>query len=248
MNWKERFVRKQSSSAIGEIARKHRVKFHTDAVQTFGHIPVNVDDLNVDLLSLSGHKFYGPKGVGALYIRKGTKITPLIHGGDQERRRRASTENVPGIVGLGKAVEIALAIMDKEAERQSQLRDEFIRTILTNIPDARLNGHPAKRLPNNVNISFEGIEGESILLNLDMEGIAASTGSACSSSSLEPSHVLLSEPSHVLLSIGLTHEFAHGSLRFSLGKHTGQTELDYVAEILPGIVKKLRAMSPLYKK
>jgi len=230
----------QPIQQIGEIARKHRVKFHTDAVQTFGHIPVNVDDLNVDLLSLSGHKFYGPKGVGALYIRKGTKITPLIHGGDQERRRRASTENVPGIVGLGKAVEIALAIMDKEAERQSQLRDEFIRTILTNIPDARLNGHPAKRLPNNVNISFEGIEGESILLNLDMEGIAASTGSACSSSSLEPSHVLLS--------IGLTHEFAHGSVRFSLGKHTKQEELDHVAEVLPGIVKKLRAMSPLYNK
>lgn len=230
----------QPIQQIGEIARKHRVKFHTDAVQTFGHIPINVDDLNVDLLSLSGHKFYGPKGVGALYIRKGTKITPLIHGGDQERRRRASTENVPGIIGLGKAAELALAIMDKEAERQSQLRDEFIQTILKNIPDARLNGHPAKRLPNNVNISFEGIEGESILLNLDMEGIAASTGSACSSSSLEPSHVLLS--------IGLTHEFAHGSVRFSLGKHTKQEELDHVAEVLPGIVKKLRAMSPLYNK
>lgn len=230
----------QPIQQIGEIARKHRMKFHTDAVQTFGHIPVNVDDLNVDLLSLSGHKFYGPKGVGALYIRKGTKITPLIHGGDQERRRRASTENVPGIIGLGKAAELALAIMDKEAERQSQLRDEFIQTILKNIPDARLNGHPAKRLPNNVNISFEGIEGESILLNLDMEGIAASTGSACSSSSLKPSHVLLS--------IGLTHEFAHGSVRFSLGKHTKQEELDHVAEVLPGIVKKLRAMSPLYNK
>jgi cysteine desulfurase len=225
---------------IGEIARKHGITFHTDAVQTFGHIPVNVDDLNVDLLSISGHKFYGPKGVGALYIRRGTKITPLIHGGDQEHRRRASTENVPGIIGMGKAVEIALATMDSEAKRQIALRDEFIKTLLDTIPDTILNGHPVNRLPNNVNISFEGIEGESILLNLDMEGIAASTGSACSSSSLEPSHVLLS--------IGLTHEFAHGSVRFSLGRNTTKEELDYVAEILPGIIKKLRAMSPLYKK
>ena len=225
---------------IGEIARKHGITFHTDAVQTFGHIPVNVDDLNVDLLSISGHKFYGPKGVGALYIRRGTKITPLIHGGDQEHRRRASTENVPGIIGMGKAVEIALTTMDSEAKRQIALRDEFIKTLLDTIPDTILNGHPVNRLPNNVNISFEGIEGESILLNLDMEGIAASTGSACSSSSLEPSHVLLS--------IGLTHEFAHGSVRFSLGRNTTKEELDYVAEILPGIIKKLRAMSPLYKK
>ena len=225
---------------IGEIARKNGITFHTDAVQTFGHIPVNVDNLNVDILSISGHKFYGPKGVGALYIRKGIKITPLIHGGDQERRRRASTENVPGIIGLGKAVEIAGKVMKSEAIRQTKLRDEFIRAILDNIDDARLNGHPSLRLPNNVNISFEGIEGESILLNLDIERIAASTGSACSSSSLEPSHVLLS--------IGLTHEFAHGSVRFSLGKQTTKDELDYVVEALPGIVKKLRAMSPLYKK
>jgi len=230
----------QPIQQIGEIARKHGVKFHTDAVQTFGHIPVNVDELNVDLLSISGHKFYGPKGVGVLYIRKGSKLTPLIHGGDQERRRRASTENVPGIVGFGKAVELALDIMENEAQRQSQLRDEFIQTILNSIPDSRLNGHPTKRLPNNINISFEGIEGESILLNLDMYGIAASTGSACSSSSLEPSHVLLS--------IGLTHEFTHGSVRFSLGKHTSQEELNQVAEILPDIIKKLRAMSPLYNK
>jgi len=225
---------------IGEIARKHGVTFHTDAVQTFGHIPVNVDDLNVDLLSISAHKFYGPKGVGALYIRKGTKITPLIHGGDQEQRRRASTENVPGIIGLGKAVEIAGKVMENEATRQTKLRDEFIRTILDNIDDAHLNGHPSIRLPNNVNISFDGIEGESILLNLDMEGIAASTGSACSSSSLEPSHVLLS--------IGLTHEFAHGSVRFTMGKQTTRNDLDHVVDVLPGIVKKLRAMSPLYKK
>ncbi|MCK4641135.1 MAG: IscS subfamily cysteine desulfurase, partial [Candidatus Marinimicrobia bacterium] len=230
----------QPISRIGEIARKHGITFHTDAVQTFGHIPVNVDDLNVDMLSISGHKFYGPKGIGALYIRKGVKITPLIHGGDQERRRRASTENVPGIIGLGKAVEIAGKVMENEATRQTKLRDEFIRAILDNIDDACLNGHPSLRLPNNVNISFEGIEGESILLNLDMEGIAASTGSACSSSSLEPSHVLLS--------IGLSHEFAHGSARFSMGKHTTKDDLDYVIEVLPGIVKKLRAMSPLYKK
>jgi cysteine desulfurase len=225
---------------IGAIAHKHGIKFHTDAVQTFGHIPVNVDKLNVDLLSISGHKFYGPKGVGALYIRKGTKITPLIHGGDQERRRRASTENVPGIVGLGKATEISLAIMDKQTKRQTKMRNGFIQTILEKIPDSRLNGHAVKRLPNNINISFEGIEGESILLNLDMCGIAASTGSACSSSSLEPSHVLLS--------IGLPHELAHGSVRFSLGKQTRQAELDQVAEILPGIIEKLRAMSPLYNK
>lgn len=225
---------------IGEIAKKHGTKFHTDAVQTFGHIPVNVNDLNVDLLSVSGHKFYGPKGIGALYIRKGTKLTPLIHGGDQERRRRASTENVPGIVGFGKAVELALGIMEDEAIRQTGMRDNFIQTLLEKIPDSQLNGHPVNRLPNNINISFEGIEGESILLNLDMYGIAASTGSACSSSSLEPSHVLLS--------IGLTHEFAHGSVRFSLGKHTSQGELDQVAEVLPGIIQKLRAMSPLYNK
>ncbi|MFH2024908.1 MAG: aminotransferase class V-fold PLP-dependent enzyme, partial [bacterium] len=176
----------------------------------------------------------------ALYIRKGSKLTPLIHGGDQERRRRASTENVPGIVGFGKAVELALDIMENEAKRQTTLRNEFIKKILVTIPDTILNGHPADRLPNNINISFEGIEGESILLNLDMYGIAASTGSACSSSSLEPSHVLLS--------IGLTHEFAHGSVRFSLGKHTSQDELNQVAEILPDIIKKLRAMSPLYNK
>ena len=230
----------QPIQQIGEIAHQHGIIFHTDAVQTFGHIPVNVDDLNVDLLSISGHKFYGPKGIGALYLRKGTKITPLIHGGDQERRRRASTENVPGIVGIGKAVEIALATMENEVKRQVILRNEFTKTLLGTIPDAILNGHPVDRLPNNVNISFEGIEGESMLLNLDMEGIAASTGSACSSSSLEPSHVLLS--------IGLTHEFAHGSVRFSMGKHTTKDDLDYVIEVLPGIVKKLRAMSPLYKK
>jgi len=230
----------QPIQEIGEIARKNKILFHTDAVQTFGHIPINVNELNVDLLSISAHKFYGPKGVGALYIRRGSKITPLIHGGDQERRRRASTENVPGIIGMGKAVEIAQEIMENEIDRQSTLRDEFIQKILSKIDDAILNGHPTRRLPNNINISFIGIEGESILLNLDMEGIAASTGSACSSSSLEPSHVLLA--------IGLSHEHAHGSVRFTMGKNTTREELDYVTEVLPGIVQKLRAMSPLYQK
>jgi cysteine desulfurase len=230
----------QKIAEIGAMAKERKIYFHTDAVQTFGHVPVNVNELNVNLLSLSAHKFYGPKGVGALYIRKGTKIWPLLHGGDQERKRRASTENVPGIVGLGKAVEIAMAARENEAKRQCALRDRFIRQILATIPNTRLNGHPSERLPNNVNLAFEGIEGESILLNLDMEGIAASTGSACSSSSLEPSHVLLA--------IGLAHEEAHGSLRISLGKDTLQSDLDYVAEILPGIIQKLRAMSPLYKK
>lgn len=230
----------QPIAEIAKIARAHHIYFHTDAVQTFGHIPVNVDQLGVDLLSISGHKFYGPKGVGALYIRKGTKIAPLIHGGDQEFKRRASTENVPGIVGLGKAVELISAIRQSESERQTKLRDAFINTILSLIPDSRLNGHEGLRLPNNINFSFEGIEGESILLNLDMEGIAASTGSACSSSSLEPSHVLLA--------IGLDHATAHGSLRITLGKETGQEDLDTVAKVLPPIVAKLRAMSPMYKK
>ncbi len=230
----------QPIAEIGKIARENKIYFHTDAVQTFGHIPVNVDDLNVNLLSISAHKLYGPKGIGALYIRKGTKITPIIHGGDQERKRRASTENVPGIVGFGKAVEIANTNMNNESKRQTTLRDKLVNTILKNIKDVRLNGHPTKRLPNNINISFEGIEGESIMLNLDMEGISASTGSACSSSSLKPSHVLLA--------LDLSHELAHGSLRLSLGKHTKAEDIDYVIQVLPKVVEKLRAMSPLYKK
>ncbi|RKY51325.1 MAG: cysteine desulfurase NifS [Candidatus Neomarinimicrobiota bacterium] len=230
----------QPIAEIGKIARENKIYFHTDAVQTFGHIPVNVDDLNVDLLSMSAHKLYGPKGIGALYIRKGTKITSLIHGGDQERKRRASTENVPAIVGFGKAVEIANTNMNNVAKRQTILRDKFINTIFDKIKDIQLNGHPTKRLPNNINISFKGIEGESIMLNLDMEGISASTGSACSSSSLKPSHVLLA--------LGLSHELAHGSLRLSLGKHTKAEDIDYVIQVLPKVVEKLRAMSPLYKK
>ncbi|MEN6475148.1 MAG: cysteine desulfurase NifS [Syntrophaceae bacterium] len=227
-------------AAIGAVAHEKGVLFHTDAVQTFGHIPIDVDALNIDLLSASAHKLYGPKGVGLLYIRKGTRITPLLHGGDQEKHRRASTQNVAGIVGFGRAVELAASEMESEAARQSALRDRLIAGLLAAIPDSRLNGHPEKRLPNNVNISIAYIEGEAMLLNLDMEGIAASTGSACTSSSLEPSHCLIA--------IGLPHELAHGSLRFTLGRGTTETEIDTVVAVLPGIVGKLRAMSPLYKK
>lgn len=229
----------QPVARIGEIARRRGIVFHSDAVQTFGRLPVDVDDLNVDLLSASGHKIYGPKGVGILYIRKGTRIQPFIHGGDQERGRRASTHNVPGIVGMGKAVELAMADMDEETNRLISLRNTMIRGILENIGDSRLNGHPSQRLPNNVNVSIDYVEGESLLLSLDMEGIACSTGSACSSSSLEPSHVLMA--------IGLSHETAHGSLRFTLGRHTSAEDVKDVIGILPGIVTKLRAMSPLYK-
>ncbi|MBA7680358.1 Cysteine desulfurase IscS [subsurface metagenome] len=224
---------------IGRIAREAGVYFHTDAIQTVGHIPVDVNALGVDLLSISAHKLYGPKGVGALYIRKGTKLLPFMHGGEQERRRRASTENVPGIVGFGKATEIAQQEMGEEAKRLTCLRDRLINGLLECIDHSRLNGHPVTRLPNNVNISVDFVEGESMLLNLDLEGICASTGSACSSSSLEPSHVLLA--------MGLSHELAHGSLRFSLGKWTTEEEIERVLDVLPGIVAKLRAMSPLLK-
>lgn len=224
---------------IGKIAREAGIYFHTDAVQTVGHIPVDVNGLGVDLLSISAHKLYGPKGVGALYIRKGTKLIPFMHGGEQERRRRASTENVPGIVGFSKAIELARQEMTEEAERLTYLRDQLIKGLLGRIDHIRLNGHPIKRLPNNVNISVDYVEGESMLLNLDLEGICASTGSACSSSSLEPSHVLVA--------LGLSPELAHGSLRFSLGKWTTEEEIGQVLEVLPKIVAKLRAMSPLLK-
>ena len=224
---------------IGEIARKAGAYFHTDAVQTVGHIPVNVDKLKVDLLSISGHKFNGPKGVGALYVRKGTKLVPLVHGGEHEKRRRAGTENVPAIVGLGKAVELAGQEMGREVERLTNLRDKLIRGLVGKIDSVHLNGHPTRRLPNNVNISIDFVEGESILLNLDLEGICASTGSACSSASLEPSHVLLA--------LGLSPEQAHGSLRFTLGRDNTQADVERVLEVLPGIVAKLRAMSPLSK-
>jgi len=224
---------------IGKIAREAGVYFHTDAVQTAGHIPVNVDKLKVDLLSIAAHKFYGPKGVGALYVRKGTRLVSLMHGGEQEKRRRAGTENVPAIVGLGKAVELAGQEMGKEAERLAYLRDKLIKGLVEKIDHIRLNGHPTRRLPNNVNVSVDFVEGESMLLNLDLEGICASTGSACSSASLEPSHVLLA--------LGLSAEQAHGSLRFTLGRENTEADVERVLEVLPGIVAKLRAMSPLLR-
>lgn len=224
---------------IARITKDREICFHTDAVQTVGHLPVDVDELKVDLVSISAHKFCGPKGVGALYIRKGTKIVPFMHGGEQEHGRRASTQNVPGIVGFGKACQLTQQEMGQEKERLETLRDKLINGILNRIDHVHLNGHPTQRLPNNVNISLEFVEGESILLNLDLVGIAASTGSACSSSVLEASHVLLA--------LGLPHESAHSSLRLSLGQETTEKDVDYVLEKLPQIVNKLRAMSPLYK-
>lgn len=221
-----------------ETISNKRIYFHSDAVQTSGRLPLDVDKLNVDLLSMSSHKFYGPKGVGALYIRKGTRIISFMHGGEQERRRRASTENVPGIVGFGRACEIVKDGMDEEAKRLTALRDRLIEGILERIDAVRLNGHATRRLPNNVNLSIEFVEGESMLLNLDLAGVAASTGSACSSSALEPSHVLLA--------LGLSPEIAHGSLRFTLGRGTNEEDINYVLEILPKIVTRLRSISPLY--
>jgi cysteine desulfurase len=230
----------QPVDEIARIAREANVYFHTDAVQSVGHLPTNVKEMDVDLLSMSAHKFYGPKGVGALYIKKGTRIGPFIHGGGQERGKRASTENTPGIIGLSRALEISRQDMIYEAERLAGLRDMFIAGLFERIDHIVLNGHPARRLPNNVNISIDFVEGESMCLNLDLAGICASSGSACSSSSLEASHVLLA--------LGLSHERAHGSLRFSLGKGTTVDELDRVLEVLPEIISKLRAMSPLYRK
>ena len=224
---------------IGNIAREAEIYFHTDAVQVVGHIPVDVDNLNVDLLSISAHKLYGPKGIGVLYIRKGTRVSSFMHGGSQERGRRAGTENVPAIVGLGKAAEIARQEMLEEAQKLTVLRDKLIEGILKGIEHTQLNGHPVMRLPNNVNVSINYVEGESILLNLDLAGICASTGSACSSSDLEPSHILVA--------MGLPHLQAHGSLRFSSGKWTTEEEINQVLNVLPGIVSKLRAMSPLMK-
>ena len=224
---------------IGAIAREKGIVFHTDATQSVGKVPIDVGQLNVDLLSLSGHKLYAPKGIGALYIRKGTRILPYIHGGGQESSKRAGTHNVPGIVGLGKAAEIAQATMAEESAREIVLRDRLIEGILA-IPDTRLNGHPTLRLPNNVNVSIEGAEGESMILMLDMLGICVSSGSACTSGSLAASHVLLA--------MGLPHELAHGSLRLTLGKDTTDEDVDKVLEVLPGIVSRLRAMSPMYEK
>lgn len=224
---------------IGAIAKKHGVLFHTDAVQAFGQVPIQVDEMNIDMLSASGHKLNGPKGIGFLYIRKGVKIRSFIHGGAQERKRRAGTENVPGIVGLGKAVELALATMEQRIEQESSLRDHMISRIENEIPFAKLNGERSKRLPNNVNVCFRFIEGESMLIMLDMKGICASSGSACTSGSLDPSHVLLA--------IGLPHEIAHGSLRMTLGAENTLEEVDHTVDILKEIVAHLRNMSPLYE-
>jgi len=224
---------------IGGIARERGIPFHTDAVQTFGHLPFTVDELNADLLSASAHKLYGPKGVGLLYLRKGTRITPFMHGGEQEGNRRASTHNVPGIIGFGKAVELAKRSMEEEIRNLTALRDRLIRGIMESIGEVKLNGHPHLRLPGNVNVSIAHVEGEGMLLSLDLLGIASATGSACSSSSLEPSHVLMA--------IGLTHETAHGSLRFSLGRPTTSSDIDRLLDVLPQVVKRLRSMSPLYQ-
>ena len=224
---------------IGEIAHVHGVLFHTDAVQAFAQIPINVDECHIDMLSASGHKLNGPKGIGFLYIRKGVKIRSFIHGGAQERKRRAGTENVPGIVGLGKAVELAAATMEERAAKETELRDYAISRIEKEIPYCRLNGDRVKRLPNNINFSFRFIEGESMLIKLDFKGICASSGSACTSGSLDPSHVLLA--------IGLPHEIAHGSLRMTLGADTTKEEIDYTVDCLKEIVEEIRSMSPLYE-
>ena len=224
---------------IGRIAHEHGVLFHTDAVQAYGHIPINVDEMNIDMLSASGHKFGGPKGIGIMYIRKGVKIRSFIHGGSQERGRRAGTSNTPGIVGLGKAAEIAGKTMEERIRKETELRDYLISRVENEIPYSKFNGHRTERLPNNVNFCFRFIEGESLLILLDQNGICGSSGSACTSGSLDPSHVLLA--------IGLPHEIAHGSLRLTLSEETTKEDLDFVVEKLKGIVERLRSMSPLYE-
>lgn len=224
---------------IGEIAKEHGVLFHTDAVQAYAQVPINVDEMHIDMLSASGHKLNGPKGIGFLYIRKGVKIRSFVHGGAQERSRRAGTENIPGIVGLGAAVERAMRIMDTKTRKEIELRDYLIERLENEIPHCWLNGHRTKRLPNNINFSFLFIEGESMLIMLDMKGICASSGSACTSGSLDPSHVLLA--------IGLKHEEAHGSLRLTLSEESTKEEMDIVAEEVKKIVQRLRDMSPLYE-
>lgn len=224
---------------IGEIAKAHGILFHTDAVQAYGHVPINVDEEHIDMLSTSGHKINGPKGIGFLYIRKGVKIRSFIHGGQQERSRRAGTENIPGIVGYGAAVKRAFESLTERMNKETELRDYLIERIEKEIPYCRLNGDRVKRLPNNVNFSFQFIEGESLLIMLDMKGICASSGSACTSGSLDPSHVLLA--------IGLPHEIAHGSLRLTLSEENTKEELDYVVDSVKEIVDKLRSMSPLYE-
>lgn len=230
----------QPIEEIGKIAKEKGILFHTDAVQAYGHIAIDTQTLPVDMISVSAHKLYGPKGVGVLYVRKGVKIHNLIHGGGQEKRRRAGTENIAGIVGFGKAAELAHVDIQGHNQKLTALRDDLTKRLMEAIPHTRINGHKEKRLCNNVNLSFQYIEGEGILLGLDMVGISASSGSACTSGSLDPSHVLLG--------IGLTHEIAHGSLRLSLGDMTTQEEIDYVVEKLPAIIQRLRDMSPLYEQ
>ena len=224
---------------IGEIAKEHGIIFHTDAVQAFGHVPINVDEYHIDMMSASGHKLNGPKGIGFLYIRTGIKTRSFMHGGAQERKRRGGTENVPGIVGFGKAVEIAVNTMEERTKRESELRDYLMNRVMAEVPYVRINGHRTSRLSNNVNFAFQFIEGESLLIMLDMDGICGSSGSACTSGSLDPSHVLLA--------IGLPHEIAHGSLRLTLNADNTMEEMDYVAESIKKIVEKLRGMSPLYE-
>lgn len=230
----------QPIKEIGEIAKENGVYFHTDAVQALGNVSIDVKEMNIDLLSISSHKIYGPKGIGALYIRKGTLIDNLIHGGAQERRKRAGTENTAGIVGFGKAAEIMEVDFEKHVKHLTELRDYLINGIVEKIEHIKLNGHDKKRLPGNVNFSFQFIEGEALLLNLDIAEIEGSSGSACTSGSLDPSHVLLA--------IGLSHEIAHGSLRLTIGRYTTKEDVDYVLSKLPGIVKRLRDMSPLYEE
>ena len=229
----------QPIKEIGEIAKKHGVLFHTDAVQAYGQLPINVDELHIDMLSSSGHKLNGPKGICFLYIRKGVKIRSFVHGGAQERKRRAGTENVPGIVGYGKAAEIAAKTMKERTAKEIELRDHLIDRVLAEVPYTRLNGHRSNRLPNNANFSFQFVEGESLLIMLDMDGICGSSGSACTSGSLDPSHVLLA--------IGLPHEIAHGSLRLTLSEETTMEDVDYVVDCIKKIVERLRSMSPLYE-
>jgi cysteine desulfurase len=230
----------QPIKEIGEICKEKKIYFHTDAVQAVGHVNIDVKDMNIDALSMAGHKFYGPKGIGAMYLRKGIKIENLIHGGAQERGKRASTENVPGIVGIGKAIELATSEMETESKRLSELRDKLIKGLVEAIPYAKVNGPSGdKRLPGNVNLSFIGIEGETLLLDLNDAGIFVSTGSACASASLDPSHVLLA--------LGLPHEVAHGSLRLTLGAGTTEEDVDYALQVIPKVVARRRAMSPLWE-
>lgn len=229
----------QPIKEIGMIAKEHNILLHTDAVQAFGQVPIHVDEMNIDMLSSSGHKINGPKGIGFLYIRKGVKIRSFVHGGAQERKRRAGTENVPAIVGYGVAAERAARTMEERTKKEIELRDYFIGRILNEIPYVRLNGDAKRRLPNNINVSFQFIEGESLLIMLDMKGIAASSGSACTSGSLDPSHVLLA--------IGLPHEIAHGSLRMTISEETTKEDLDYTLDQIKEIVNRLRELSPLYE-